>query len=538
MTRSSQLLFENSGWITSIPACLRGTITLSKIQLCFLFSILLTQTGHAQTVQQQDNTSQNRVNLNGLNPALFQSPQNSGLDNLSNQTQVGPSSTTPDGIAQPTQLQTLDQQSLQDSTIAITPGLPNQTLAPGASQVRVPANPPAAGLDQTPVASIPQLQGGGVVPVQPAPFDPLGIRRGRFILRPALDVTGGYTSNSTNDVTGAGSAFGTVGGEITIDSDFSRHSVGLQAQGDFSRFTSGSDASDIAFDISANAQYEFDDDTSLTGTIQAIFAEDDITGVADDPFETNIIGSLQFDHALNQIDTETELSIARTINDSFTDAAGIEVSQDDLNSFVLAGRLRGTLRRSASIEPFIEAEVEREIFDEDVDDFGNERNVLGLRGQVGIAIDRGDKFNGEISVGYGQNIVDGDGIEDFGGFITNFNLNWSPRRLTTITLNGTTAFDNFPSVATPGDITYDFDLTLVRNVRENLDFITGTGLIFQVNGASDDVDTTVEANIGLAYNISRNLIISLDYDFARQFTPGGVADFTSNTFSLGLRAER
>lgn len=467
--------------------------------------------------------------LNGLNPAIATPPTLSNLETL-------PTITTVDSTPQST-AQTTTQQTIAPTPVPTPfPNIPNQP--PGAGQIQTAPNPPQ-GVDQARVGSVTQIQGGALGPQTPiGPFDPTGIQRGRFILRPALEVAGGYTTNSTNDVTGGSSTFQTVSPSLGVESNFARHALNFQFGGAFSSFQSGSDTRDINFEATTTGRYDIDSQTSVTAISQVIVAEDDITGVADDPLESNFLGALQLDSQVNGFDTRALISLARTENGSFIDAAGLSVDQDDLNSLVFTGNLRGTLNRGAAFEPFIEVEAEREIFDEEFDEFGNERNVTGLRGQLGFEIDRGDKLNGEISFGYGQNFVDGSGIADFGGFIANINLNWSPERLTNIVLGATTAFDNFPTVGTPGDITYDFNFALTRDIRENLQLNAGSGLVFQVDGLTEEIDTTVEANIGVAYSINRNLALGADYNFIRQFTSDGFGDFTTNSVSLNLRAER
>lgn len=382
------------------------------------------------------------------------------------------------------------------------------------------------------------VQGSGGLTADTAPFDPLGIRVGKYILRPAIDVNTGYTSNSTNDVTGSGSAFVSINPELNIESDFARHALGLQLQAGLDRFASGDDSSDLEAIINATGRFDVDEDTSITGTVNFVAAEDDLTGVSDDPLERTTTVSLQLDHALRQIDTTSAVRYARNSNGSFTDPAGVEVDQEDLNSVLFGANIRGTLRRGGSVEPFVEVDVSREIFDESVDELGNGRNVTGLRGLVGVEIDRGEKLTGDIGVGFAQALVDGDGIEDFSAFVVEFNLNWSPQRLTTVTLSGATTLDAFPSIATPGDTTYNLNLNASRDLRGNLTATAGTGLVFQVDGASSDTDTTLTAALGLEYQLGRNLDIALNYNYAQQFTADGAADFTANTISLGLRAER
>ena len=86
--------------------------------------------------------------------------------------------------------------------------LPANGVVPGAAIAGQGAVGPVApqGVDQATVGSVITQQGGGGAVAQ-APFDPLGIRAGRFILRPSLQSSVGYTSNSIQDAGGEGSAF-------------------------------------------------------------------------------------------------------------------------------------------------------------------------------------------------------------------------------------------------------------------------------------------------------------------------------------------
>ncbi|MEM8838163.1 MAG: outer membrane beta-barrel protein [Pseudomonadota bacterium] len=391
---------------------------------------------------------------------------------------------------------------------------------------------------QTAIENVPQVQGGTVAAVPADSFASEGIRRGRFVFRPSIETSGGFTSNSTNDVTGSSSIFSRAQPELVVESDFSRHALGFRGTGTFARFESGDDPSDIGADISVDGRYDLDPDTSLSAILQLILVEDDLTGVADDPLERVISGSVQFDHQLRQLETETELTVTRNLNGSFIDAAGVLISQDDLNSVEISGRARGTIRRGAVFEPFAEVTIGREIFDEDVDEFGNERNVTALRGVIGVAVDRGEKFSGDIGVGFGRNLVDGDAIEDFGGFIADISLVWSPRRPTAVTFTGSTVFDSFPSLATPGDITYTANVGVTHDLTERFELSADGGLIFQVDGGAGGFDTTLSANLGIDYEISPAFTLRAAYGFVRQFTPGGFADFTANTIQINLRAER
>ncbi len=393
------------------------------------------------------------------------------------------------------------------------------------------------GIDQAIVGSVVTQQGGGITADQ-TPFDPLGIRAGRFILRPSLESTVGYTSNSIQDTGGTGSTFVSSLAALAVETDLARHAAGLQIDANVVRFNSGEDTLDLDFNITGNVRYDISNDTSVTGLLAINIGEDDLTGVADDPLEGTVTGTIQLDHQLRQIDTRTQLRGSRNINGDFTDGAGATISQEDQNSYLVGLNFRGTLRQGGAFSPFVEGDASLEFFDEGPGGVGPAPTVTGLRGVVGVEIERGEKLTGEVSIGYGQNSIDIAGIDDFGGIFAEANLVWSPQRLTTVTFNGTTTFDVFPSVVTPGDTTYNFTVLGARQIKENLEATAGAGVLLQVDGGGGGTDVTYLANAGIAYSFNRNVAMTLDYNFAREFSSGGFGDFTSNSVALGLRLER
>ena len=436
-----------------------------------------------------------------------------------------------EAAAQQSQLQG-QQQAAQTGATAPLPT--TVTTAPGQGVV-TPVAP--QGVDQAIVGSVVAQQGGGTTADQ-TPFDPLGIRAGRFILRPSLRTSVGYTSNSIEDAGGVGSAFVSSQAALGIETDLARHAAGLQIDANVARFASGEDELDADLNINGNVRYDIDNDTSVTGLLSLNIGEDDLNGIADDPLEGTLIGTLQLDHQLRQFDTRTQLRGSRNINGSFVDGAGVTFSQDDQNSYLVGLNFRGTLRQGGTFSPFVEGDVSQEFFDEAAVGVSSAPTVTGLRGLIGTEIERGDKLNGEISIGYGQNLVDSAGIDNFGGIIAEANLIWSPQRLTTITYNAATTFDAFPSLATPGDTTYNFTVLGARQVKENLEASIGGGVLVQVDGGAGGTDVTYSANAGLAYSFTRNVAMTLDYNFAREFSADGLGDFTSNSIAVGLRLER
>ena len=69
------------------------------------------------------------------------------------------------------------------------------------------------------------------------PYEPLGIRAGAFILRPAIDLSTGYDSNPGRDSTPKGSPFYIVAPELQATSDWQRHEFRAKIRGSYDGYT-------------------------------------------------------------------------------------------------------------------------------------------------------------------------------------------------------------------------------------------------------------------------------------------------------------
>jgi len=307
-------------------------------------------------------TAGNRPSLNGLNPALLSGQGSLGTNDLQ---LPGPET---DIIVDESTLGEQDDSTPNGRAFEDDAQASGVAGRVGAARLRTPTAGSVRVLPEVFEVSEQQnrqrvltSQGSGLQTSSATPFDPLGVRVGQFIFRPSIEVDTGYTSNSTNDVTGSGSTFVSINPQLAVESDFSRHAIGLQLQGGLDRFASGDDTSDLEVIVNGTGRIDVDNDTSVTGAVDFVAQEDDLTGVADDPLETTTTLSVQLDHALKEIDTRSQVRFSRNVNGSFIDAGGIEQDQDDLNSSLIGANFRTTLRTGASLQPFIEADVSREI---------------------------------------------------------------------------------------------------------------------------------------------------------------------------------
>ncbi len=119
----------------------------------------------------------------------------------------------------------------------VVPAGPDRTVAPvfqrqesAAATSRRAINTAAAPLEAT----------GAIAPrpirkrlVEDDPFGPVGFYRGSFLVKPALEMSGGYNSNPGQRQNGKGSTFEKIASESNIKSNWSQHELSADLKGSY-----------------------------------------------------------------------------------------------------------------------------------------------------------------------------------------------------------------------------------------------------------------------------------------------------------------
>ena len=98
---------------------------------------------------------------------------------------------------------------------------------------------------------------------------------------------------------------------------------------------------------------------------------------------------------------------------------------------------RSTLRTgyeiSPALTPFVEIEIGRRLYDQEIDSAGFRALVRPLAARAGLELDLGEKLSGEISAGWLREDFDDDRLEPLSTPTVNADLKWSPERGTDVT---------------------------------------------------------------------------------------------------------
>lgn len=380
--------------------------------------------------------------------------------------------------------------------------------------------------------------------VEDNPFEAPGMRVGTFILRPSLEQGVTATTNADSSSGGGSSVLSETTLRLNAVSDWSEHTATLDAYGIFKKSISGEEVSEGEGGFDASLMYELSNETHLNAAIgydvrpESASSPGIVTGTVRRPLRHTLDGSLGLEKNLGKL----RLGVTgRVERDIFADAEltnGTTVSQEDRNSTLASVTLRTGYQISPALTPFAEVEIGRRIYDLKQDSATFERSSLRTGVRAGVALDMGEKLNGEFSAGWIREGFDDDRLAAISGASVNANVNWSPERGTTIGLTGQTTVEGTTAAGESGSILYSGRLSLQREIRANLTGSAILGADWRDYQGKDGRDLTLSAEGSLTWWLNRyaGLTGRLRHETLDSTIAG--RDSKTNSIFLGLKLQR
>ncbi|MEP0941842.1 MAG: outer membrane beta-barrel protein [Rhizobiaceae bacterium] len=391
------------------------------------------------------------------------------------------------------------------------------------------------------------VQGGGGVRDE-SPYDALGIRVGTFTLFPVLTQSVGSTSNAASSSDGASAIFSQTETRLTAQSDWALHQLRGEIGGSYQTYFSG-DVDDLStFDASLELRMDISSD--LTGRIGGSYdlttegAESDNLSVpaplfvTEDPNLHQLSGYGEIEKQAGRVSGLLRGTITHA---SYEDAAlsdGSSLSQDDRNNTLLELEGRIGYEVSETFTPFVEASVGSRIHEREVDRNGNLRDSMNYALRGGVAFDRGEKLNGELSAGYSSERFEDAAIDDLNGFTVDASINWSPQRLTTFTTTAQTEFTGSTNANEAGSVTYALTVGVVHDLRPNLSLSASVLASLRDYDGSGRRDEVLQAQIGAEWRLNRHAAVVATVGHEIQDSTDASSSFDATTARLGLRLQR
>ncbi|MCB1507466.1 MAG: outer membrane beta-barrel protein, partial [Hyphomicrobiaceae bacterium] len=374
-------------------------------------------------------------------------------------------------------------------------------------------------------------------------WEPLGIRTGRFVWTPSVDILAGVTDNTARGRNGEAGLAMRIAPEITVRSDFARHEVTASLRGAIDGY--GDDNIDLVPDLDATANVRFDlyDPTTLTlgaswSWRQETASDANVPNTVSTPGDEHAVGlTATLTHLFRSVEATITTAVTRYFYTESTLVGGGSLSNDDRERTEGTVGLRLAYADPVLLRPFIDGEVGLRRYDVSADTGGYRRGAetFALRG--GFIVDD-PVLTGELSAGIAGERADDTRLGDILTWTVDGSLTWRATALTTVTASATTSINATTLAGSGGSIAHTLGLSVRHALRRNLDAnldLTATRTDYDGTGRTDDLFL---AAAGLTYRMNRTLALRGLVEHERLYTTATGEGYDATTVLAGVRLTR
>ena len=438
--------------------------------------------------------------------------------------------------------------------------LPSPPQLNAAGQLRLSV-PPSEGANKT---ALPPAMAGTIVGQPPRrrlkldddPFGAVGDYAGSFLIKSAVEVSGGYDTNPGRTFEPHGLPAYVIAPEFLAVSNWERHALVADLRGSFNGYAGNLPATIDGLPNSAPSDVDRPDftghidgrldvtrDTRLTAQARLRVSTDNPgspniqAGLARYPIYATLGGTFSFDQSFNRLDIAAGATIDRTdyTNSKLTD--GSTASNDDRNFSQYGGVGRISYDLTPGVKPFVEAEGDSRVHDLAFDRSGFQRDSTGGYAKAGTSFEFSRLLTGEIAIGYAaRNYVD-PRLEPLQGLLTSASLIWTATPLTTARFYSDTQIAETTLPLTSGVLVHTYTFEVDHDFRRWLaavgKFTYGT---YDYQGDIRN-DKTYSLEGDLIYKLNRNFWIkgTLRHDILDSNVP--LASSNATVVMLGVRVQ-
>lgn len=384
-------------------------------------------------------------------------------------------------------------------------------------------------------------------------YEPLGIRAGAFILKPAVEVGAGYSTNPGQDIKGRGSPQYIVAPELQVKSDWSRHELTADLRGSYTAYTEDSSLNQPALSSKINGRIDvshlthIDLEQRLNLSTENPGGPNELATVVNLPTVLQTGGTAGIRHQFNRLEVGGKVTFDRIAYGNSTLSDGTSSSNADRNYNQYGGELRSSYEFSPAFKPFVSLQADRREHDLAFDRFGQQRDSSAYTPNVGAIFELTKLLTGNISVGYLTRDYADPGLIPLKGIVADASLAYTYSALTTITLGAKSSGDETTLPGISGSLTRDVTLQVDHSLRRwlvatlkldyGVDTYIGNGCACIITNAGR-VDKRYAAAFALTYKLSRELYLKgeLRHEERKSNVPGG--DYVANAVLVGLRLQR
>jgi hypothetical protein len=388
------------------------------------------------------------------------------------------------------------------------------------------------------------------------PFGPVGDYAGSFLIKSAVELSGGYDTNPGRTFVPKGSPLYVVAPEFLAVSDWDRHALVADLRGSFTGYgntfpppTDGTISSAPTnvdrpdFTGHVDGRLDVTRDTRLLGEVRLRVSTDNPgspnvqAGLAKYPVYTTLGGTFGVDQNFNRLQISAGGTVDRTVYTDSKLTDGSTTSNDDRNFNQFGGVGRISYDLLPGVKPFAEFEGDSRVHDVTFDRAGFQRDSSGGYAKGGTSFEFSRLLTGEIAAGYALRDYVDPRLNRLQGLLTSASLTWTATPLTTAKFYSDTQIGETTVPGVSGVLTHTYTFEVDHDFRR---WLTAIGrFTYGTYDYQGDVrrDKTYTIEGDLVYKMTRNLWVkgTLRRDILDSNIP--LSSSASTVVMLGVRLQ-
>jgi hypothetical protein len=344
-----------------------------------------------------------------------------------------------------------------------------------------------------------------------------GIGSGVFRFYPTLEIGTVATSNVSRSSGNAKSDIALrLRPGISFASNWSRHSWTGSATADFLRYKDSKNSSTSTASAQTTLRLDVYHDTRAN--IAASYSRNAIaSGSREVPLtalgsrvDQSMAASVTVENDVGPLTTQLRLGVNRNVFGKVDLVGGGSEDNSDRNYIEISDVLRGSFNHGAILSPYGEIAFEPRFHDKRRDRNGVLRNSLGLRLGVGVTIDDGPIWSGDIGATLLLRRYEDASLSTVVLPGISARVTWRPTDLTRFEFNTGASIAETVVAGSSANRSWNGGVDVVHALRQNVDLTAGLGLTAEKNSLG--TDWTTSARVGASWLINPYVTWTAGYE--------------------------
>lgn len=376
------------------------------------------------------------------------------------------------------------------------------------------------------------------------PFDPLGIRKGSWIIFPEVEAGLGLNSNVFRAPAKESTSFFEVRPTVRAVTNWRVHAIELKATGLLSSYSDFASENDRAYALEARGRYDISKRTNIEALVSHALdqesreARNAIGAAAERPDILTTRAVIALNHRFNRLSLQLRGAVTDADYQQVAAVGGGMLSNSQKDVLQRETAARATWEFKPTLLAFTEVGANDRTYKVTPSD-GISRDSRGLRVVGGISFGNADtRLRGSLGIGYGEQRPDDGRLETTSGMLLEANVGLRLSALTSLLATARTDFNDSTTAAQSGSLARQFGLEARHAFKRNLIGTAGIKYSLADYRGVDLTEHETTLSLGMEYFLNREWTLFGRYDHIIFATTAAGGDYTVDIAKVGVRWRR